>query len=127
METRTQDTETNIGFRSFEIDDFSLATASEASSAQEIFVAEREVLQTLQGNIGALLSRTESALGLNAATVEQYQAARSRILDADIAQESANLVRLQILQQATTAVLAQANQHPGIALSLLNSTGGSVP
>ena len=53
------------------------------------------------------------------AAAENFQAARSRILDADIASESAELVRTQILQQAASAVLAQANQQPALALQLL--------
>ena len=52
-------------------------------------------------------------------TVENFQAAESRIRDADIAQEAAELVRLQILQQASASVLAQANTQPALALQLL--------
>jgi flagellin len=50
---------------------------------------------------------------------ENLSAARSRILDADFALETANLSRNQIIQQAGTSILAQANQMPQIALSLL--------
>jgi flagellin len=51
---------------------------------------------------------------------ENCLAARSQIADADIAEESAKLVRQQILQQASAAVLSQANQAPELALRLLN-------
>ncbi|MCB2004669.1 MAG: flagellin, partial [Rhodoferax sp.] len=50
---------------------------------------------------------------------ENLQASRSRILDADFAQETANLSRAQILQQAGTAMVAQANQLPQGVLALL--------
>ena len=50
---------------------------------------------------------------------ENVAASNSRILDADFAAETANLTRTQILQQASVAVLAQANQAPQLALSLL--------
>jgi flagellin len=51
---------------------------------------------------------------------ENFQAAESVIRDVDVASESAELTRLSILQQAATAVLAQANQQPRLALQLLN-------
>ena len=50
---------------------------------------------------------------------ENFAAAESRIRDVDVAFEAAELTRLNILQQAATSVLAQANQQPSLALSLL--------
>jgi flagellin len=55
----------------------------------------------------------------NANIIENQSAARSRVLDADFATETANLTRTQILQQAGIAMLAQANQLPQNALALL--------
>jgi flagellin len=52
-------------------------------------------------------------------SVENLSAAESRIRDVDVAEESAALVRNQVLQQASAAMLSQANQAPNIALSLL--------
>ena len=52
---------------------------------------------------------------------ENYIAAVSQIVDTDVAQESANLVKNQILQQASAAVLAQANQQPALTLKLLSA------
>jgi flagellin len=52
-------------------------------------------------------------------TRENYAAANSKIVDADIAEEVAQMVRQQILQQAVTAVMAQANQQPALVLQLL--------
>jgi flagellin len=50
---------------------------------------------------------------------ENFNAAESRIMDVDVAEESSQLTRLSILQQAGTAILAQANQQPQLALQLL--------
>ena len=72
-----------------------------------------------RGAIGATQSRLGvAAENLQAARINFEQAA-SRIIDADIARESAELVRLNILQRTSSAVLAQANQSPALALSLL--------
>jgi flagellin len=68
---------------------------------------------------GALQSRFESTVSNLQSTAENTSAARSRIQDADFASETANLSRSQILQQAGTAMVAQANQLPQGVLSLL--------
>jgi len=75
------------------------------------------------GSIGAMEARLGIAKSVLEITRENYLSAQSRIQDADIAQESANLVRTQILQQVGAAVLAQANQSPQIALRLLQGAG----
>jgi flagellin len=69
--------------------------------------------------IGASQSRFENAISFLTISSENQAAARSRILDADYAQETANLSRSQILSQAGSAMLAQANQQPQSVLSLL--------
>ena len=71
------------------------------------------------GAIGSTQSRFAVALSTLASTRENVAAAESRIMDADIAEESAVLVRTQILQQAGAAVLSQANLQPSLALRLL--------
>ncbi|MBF0123902.1 MAG: flagellin FliC [Magnetococcales bacterium] len=73
----------------------------------------------LRANLGAVQNRFESVVANLANIVESTTASRARITDADIAYETANLTRNTILQQAGTAVLAQANQQPQIALQLL--------
>lgn len=72
-----------------------------------------------QGSLGAALSRLQTVTANLRITGENYETARSRIVDADIANESANLTRNTILQQAASAVLAQANLQPQLALKLL--------
>lgn len=76
-------------------------------------------LNQYQGTLGATMSRLSTAASVLTTTRENYKTAESRIRDADVAQESANLIRTQILQQAASAVLAQANQAPSLALTLL--------
>ncbi|MBF0108585.1 MAG: flagellin FliC [Magnetococcales bacterium] len=73
----------------------------------------------IRSNLGAYQNRFEAVIANLGSIVEATQSARSRILDADIASETANLTRNAILQQAGTAILAQANQQPQIALQLL--------
>jgi flagellin len=68
---------------------------------------------------GATQSRFDSVISNLAVSVENQTAARSRIMDADFASETANLSRSQILQQAGNAMIAQANQLPQQVLSLL--------
>jgi flagellin len=79
-------------------------------------------LATVNGqraSFGALQSRFETTISNLQTTAENLSASRSRIQDADFAMETANLSRAQILQQAGTAMVAQANQLPQTVLSLL--------
>lgn len=72
-----------------------------------------------RGTIGAAESRLQFAVNVLSVQRENYLAAESRIRDADIASDVAELVRLQVLQQAGTSILAQANQQPATVLKLL--------
>ena len=76
-------------------------------------------ISSLRADFGAAQNRLESTVRNNANIIENQNAARSRILDADFAKETANLTRTQILQQAGVAMLAQANAVPQTVLSLL--------
>ena len=76
-------------------------------------------LSRVRGDIGAVQNRFTSAISSLSVASENLSAARSRVQDADVAQETAELTRNQILIQAGVAVLAQANQLPSVALSLL--------
>ena len=76
-------------------------------------------LTSVRGLIGAAESRLSTAVSYLTNTRENLLAAEGRIRDADIAQETAEMTRLQVLQQAGTAVLAQANQEPARVLDLL--------
>jgi flagellin len=76
-------------------------------------------VNSARADLGALQSRFESAVGNIEIQVENLSASRGRIVDADFAKETANLSRTQILQQAGTAMVAQANQLPQGVLALL--------
>jgi flagellin len=72
-----------------------------------------------RGTLGAAESRLQTTIQNMTVARENFMAAESRIRDVDVAAEAAELTRLSILQQAGTAILAQANQQPGLALQLL--------
>ena len=72
-----------------------------------------------RASLGALQSRFENTISYLRTASENQSAARGRIMDADFAAETANLSRTQILQQAGTAMIAQANQQPQSVLKLL--------
>jgi len=76
-------------------------------------------LNATRATLGAVQSRFENTVNFLRSSVENQAAARGRIMDADFASETANLSRAQILQQAGTAMIAQANQLPQGVLALL--------
>jgi flagellin len=76
-------------------------------------------VNSARGKLGAVQSRFENAVANIQIQAENTSASRGRIMDADFATETANLSRAQILQQAGTAMVAQANQLPQQVLSLL--------
>ncbi|MBF0340429.1 MAG: flagellin FliC [Magnetococcales bacterium] len=99
---------------------FGVDTASKAMSAIERVDNALDSISSIRANLGAVQSRFENIASNLANVSENTDAARSRIQDADIAAETANLTRNSILQQAGVAILAQANQQPTIALALLS-------
>lgn len=97
----------------------SVSTAGAAQSALgSISTAIANVAQS-RGALGAVQSRLNTAIANLKVARENFSAAESRIRDADVAEETANLTRGTILQQAGVSILAQANQQPQLALSLL--------
>lgn len=72
-----------------------------------------------RATFGSVQNRFEAVIANMQAFTENLSASRSRIMDADFASETAQLTRNQILQQAGTSILGQANQVPQAALSLL--------
>ena len=101
-----------------------LATTNETSqsSARLALDAVRAAISSLastRGTLGATESRLQVTINNLAVARENFAAAESRIRDVDVASEAAELTRLNILQQAGASVLAQANQQPQLALSLL--------
>lgn len=90
-----------------------------ALSALDAVKAAIGSLTTYRGTLGAAESRLSVAITNLSVARENFMSAESQIRDVDVAEEAANLTRLNILQQAGAAVLAQANQQPSLALSLL--------
>lgn len=72
-----------------------------------------------RAELGATQNRFSSTIRNQSNVIENLSAARARIQDADFATETAKLTKAQILQQASTSILSQANQRPQTALSLL--------
>ena len=101
------------------IDLISVATRVEATITIGSVDAALEDVDTIRAGLGAVQNRFESTIANLNNVSENLSAARSRIQDADIALETAAMTKASILQQAGVAILAQANQTPQLALSLL--------
>ncbi|MFT0546678.1 flagellin [Allopusillimonas ginsengisoli] len=98
---------------------FSVADEAAATATITAVDTQLKVVDDARSNLGAVQNRLSSAVTNLNNTITNLSAARSRIEDADYAVEVSNMTRAQILQQAGTAVLAQANQVPQTVLSLL--------
>lgn len=101
------------------IDDLSIATLTDAQTAITSVDLALSDIDTSRGTLGAVQNRFESTIANLNNVSENLSAARSRILDADIAEETSAMTKSNILQQAGVSILAQANQAPQLALSLL--------
>jgi flagellin len=97
----------------------STADAAAIASVIDNIDTALNTINDQRATFGATQSRFEAIIGNLQQSVENQSAARGRIMDADFATETANLSRAQILQQAGTAMIAQANQLPQQVLSLL--------
>jgi flagellin len=100
-------------------DNTAVAGQAAARSALDAVKTAITSLTTNRGTLGAAESRLNVAITNLSVARENYQSAESQIRDVDVAEESAQLTRLNILQQAGAAILAQANQQPSLALTLL--------
>jgi len=101
------------------IDAIDVTTNQKAWIAMKKIDSALDQVNSARGTLGAVQSRFENAVANIQIQAENTSAARGRIMDADFATETANLSRAQILQQAGTAMVAQANQLPQQVLSLL--------
>lgn len=98
------------------------ATLSSAAGAQGVLSLVETAINSVtdrRGRLGAAQNRFGVTLNVLATVIENLSAANSRIRDADVAEESAMFARSQVLVQAGSAILAQANQLPSLALNLL--------
>ena len=102
------------------LQDFSLKSRAGALQALSQFDVTLRQLTLQRGAIGSAQSRLGTASRVVQTTRDTYASAQSRILDADIGEETANLARFQIIQNAATAILSHVNLQPSLALTLLN-------
>ncbi|MFL4595755.1 flagellin [Stenotrophomonas maltophilia] len=99
--------------------DLDVSTVKGAQQAMEIVDKALGAINSTRADLGAIQNRFTSVVANLQTSSENLSASRSRIKDTDFAKETAELTRTQILQQAGTAMLAQANQVPQGVLSLL--------
>ncbi len=101
------------------IDNVDITTVEGSANAIQSIDGALMQVDNMRGELGAVQNRFESTIANLSNVSENLSAARSRILDADIAQETSAMTKNNILQQAGVSILAQANQAPQLALSLL--------
>jgi flagellin len=107
------------GYTVASVSGVSVATSAAAEAALDALDAALEKVNSNRAALGAVQNRLNHTVSNLSNVVENTAASQSRILDADFAVEAAALARAQILQQAGTAMLAQANAAPQNVLSLL--------
>jgi flagellin len=105
--------------RGLEVDSVNLSTKGGATDAIDAIDEAIRAVSTSRANLGALQNRFEHTINNLIVAVENLSASESRIRDTDMASEMMSFTRSQILSQAGTAMLAQANQAPQGVLSLL--------
>ncbi|WP_034618684.1 MULTISPECIES: flagellin N-terminal helical domain-containing protein [Chitinibacter] len=110
---------TGVADQTNKVNTLDISTAEKATSAIRIVDAAIQTINSSRATYGAAQSRFETTIKNLQTTSENLSASRSRIRDTDFANETANLTRAQVLQQAGTAMLAQANALPNQVLSLL--------
>ncbi len=105
---------TGLGINALTVESFAGASAAIASLDTAI-----SAIGGMRADLGALQNRFQSTIRNLSNVVENISGAKSRIMDTDFATETSNLTRNQIIQQASSTILAQANQRPQAALQLL--------
>jgi flagellin len=98
----------------------SLATITSAQGALGLIDTAMQSISSTRATLGAQGNRMEKAIAAATSAAVAISAAQSRIRDVDVAEETSNMSRSQVLLQAGVSVLAQANQLPQVALKLLN-------
>lgn len=101
------------------LSDLSISSVADASAALALIDSAIGIIDGARADLGAIQNRFQATIRNLTNISENVSGARARIRDTDFAKETAELTRAQILQQTSTTVLAQANQRPQAALSLL--------
>lgn len=112
----------NVELRAIQASTLNLSSVNIASSAQTAigrFDSALDAISSERARLGAIQNRMESVVASLSTSHENISASRSRIVDTDYAAEMGELTRSQILRQASTAMLSQANTLPELALQLL--------
>lgn len=108
-----------FGAQNVAANNISVSTVDDASRAMSLISGAISTIDGKRAELGAVQNRFQSTIRNLSNISENVSAARSRIRDTDFAVETAELTRWQIIQQASTTVLGQANQRPQAALQLL--------
>lgn len=109
----------NVTATSLSINLLDVGSTGDASAAIVALDTALDTVTSSRGDFGAVQNRLSSAIAAMQVRSENLSSAQSRIMDVDVAYETANMTKNNILQQAAISVLAQANQQPSAALSLL--------
>jgi flagellin len=111
----------DAGAATLSVDSASAAVSTQAAAQASLDKIDSAIsaVSTARGGLGAIQNRLQSTINNLQVAVENTSAANSRIVDVDVAAETANMTRAQILTQAGVSVLSQANQAPQLALKLL--------
>lgn len=109
----------SVSATTLSVNALNVTTDAGAASAITALDAAISTVSSTRGNLGALQNRFESMINNLQVTTENLSASESRIRDTDMAQEMVSFTKNQVLQQAGTAMLSQANQIPQTILSLL--------
>ena len=109
----------DVSAATLSVDSASIGTMTDATGVLGTLDTAINTVNSARGTLGAQQNRLESTLRSLANVRETTSAAESRIRDVDVAMETADLTRNSILQQASAAILSQANAQPQLALSLL--------
>ena len=94
-------------------------TGGNPTAAINAITAAVQILGTAQGIVGAGENKLNYAISLATSQITNFSSAQSQIRDANVAQEAANLTQSQVIEQASIAAMAQANQEPQAILKLL--------
>ncbi|WP_315387815.1 flagellin [uncultured Stenotrophomonas sp.] len=119
-ETSTAANSGTVSTTKTSVGDLNISSVAGAQRSLAIVDNALKAVNSSRADMGAIQNRFTSTIANLNTTSENLSASRSRIRDTDYAKETAELTRTQILQQAGTAMLAQANQSPSSVMSLLN-------
>ena len=108
-----------ISLRDMGIEDLDVSTEESATAAIDLIEGAMQFISSVRGKLGAYQNRLETTINSLDVTSENMTAAYSRIMDVDMAEEMTQYTTAQVMTQAATSMLAQANERPSQVLQLL--------